>query len=340
MTQGSFRVGSLFGIPIHLSVWYLVLVGFFSYSMGSPLEMLMFALAMTLSLMVHELGHGLVAKLQGLNPSIILHGMGGATFHQRATSDGREALLVAAGPGAGLLLAALSAVPYFLGLRGVLPFPHAWEVFLTNMLWIGVVWSLFNLLPLYPMDGGKLTRLALMRLLGPTWGARITHGISIALCVAGLGLALSGGSFFMAILAGMWGWQNVQNLRGQGSAPAARRRNTETPSLLKEAEQALQSGDHKEAQRLAYMARGMGPTTEQMESDAWEIIAVAAQRFGQGSECLRLAHRATQTPRLIEACALAHLAAGDLESARELTRHPAFSKLPRERQQALQQHLA
>src|SRR5262245_9101875 len=105
--MGGFHLFTLADIPVRVSPWYLILVYFFVQSMqgGHPLFV---GLVITVSLLAHELGHALVARHYKLQPHILLHGFGGVTGHDRARTRGQDALIVAAGPLAGLLLSGLS----------------------------------------------------------------------------------------------------------------------------------------------------------------------------------------------------------------------------------------
>ena len=339
MNGMTFRLGAIAGVPVHLSIWYFILVVFFVQDMGGPAEMVLFGIAMTVSLLVHEMGHAMVAKWQGLDPSVTLHGMGGHCTHLPASSDKRDAVLVAAGPGAGLALGLAAGAILLVAAKAGAAMPYLAETFLTYMLWIGIVWSIFNLLPIFPLDGGKLTRLALLRVFGAERGHKIAHISSLVFCAGGLALAITSRQIFLGFIVAYFAYQNWQLLQAGsgvfGARPAPKGPDPQATAMLLEAEDALEEGDYKEAQRLAYVARGMPHSTDQMEAHAWEIVCVASQRFGQPSECERLASRAAQTPRLLESLILAALARSDRETALGLTQNGNFNKLPAQRRQDL-----
>lgn len=339
MNGMTFRIGAIAGVPVHLSIWYFILMVFFVQDMGGPAEMILFGIAMTVSLLVHEMGHAMVAKWQGLDPSVTLHGMGGHCTHLPASSDKRDAVLVAAGPGAGLALGLLAGAILFVVGKAGAPLPYLAEQFLTYMLWIGIVWSIFNLLPIFPLDGGKLTRLALLRVFGQDRGHKIAHISSLVFCAGGLAMAIVTKQIFLGFIVAYFAYQNWKLLQAGsgvfGARPAPRKADPQTTAMLMEAEDALEDGDYKEAQRLAYVARGMPGTTDQMEAHAWEIVCISSQRFGQPSECERLASRAAQTPRLLESLILCALARGDRDTALGLTENSNFKKLPANARQDL-----
>ena len=109
--------------------------------------------------MVHELGHALVGRHFGAFPSIGLHGMGGVTHLPGATFTRLQHIaVIAAGPLAGLALAAvcLMAARLDIGISFV-------DSFFEVGVFVNVVWTIFNMLPIQPMDGGQILR----EVLGP-----------------------------------------------------------------------------------------------------------------------------------------------------------------------------
>ena len=161
--MNAFYVFSFQGIPVYVQPFYFVLLAFFCLN-NSLQNGLIFCACVTVSLLVHEFGHAMVAKYYRLNPTVILHGWGGLCAHERAEKDGHDAFIIAAGPAAGLAfgfisIATLFAIPNtFLETRPIL------ESVLFNLVMINIVWSIFNLMPLWPLDGGQLTRLGILGL--------------------------------------------------------------------------------------------------------------------------------------------------------------------------------
>src|SRR5688572_6731933 len=172
--MGGFHLFTLADIPVRLSPWYLFLLAFWVFP--DPASGLLFALCVTLSLLAHEFGHAFVARHYKLQPEVLLHGFGGRTAHQRARTDRQDALIIAAGPTAGLLLGAACLVA-----RELFPIEsRALYTLLTELIYINFFWSIFNLLPLWPMDGGQLLRIGASKLLKPARGERVTHIVSLA----------------------------------------------------------------------------------------------------------------------------------------------------------------
>lgn len=115
------------------------------------------------SILVHEMGHAGVALALGGSPNVQLMGLGGATDPGLTERPGRfqSALLSLAGPGAGLAVGVtiwVIATPEFDALgndRGLAAFG------LATALWMNIGWSILNLIPVLPLDGGRLLTEAL-----------------------------------------------------------------------------------------------------------------------------------------------------------------------------------
>ncbi|HEY6880764.1 MAG TPA: site-2 protease family protein, partial [Polyangiales bacterium] len=252
--MGGFHLFTLADVPVSVSPWYLLLLAYLVYE--SPAQGIVLAVCITISLLAHELGHALVARHFKLRPHVMLHGFGGLTGHERPTTDRSEALIIAAGPGAGLLLAGLS----YLGLEYLTITSPLVFGMLQSLLYLNVFWSLFNLLPMWPMDGGQLMRIGAGKAFKPARATRVTHIVSIAvvLLVALASYKVNiGGPMIMFILA-ITAWQNYQalSLNTQSSAPA--RDNPFARELLEQAERAYERGDDDEAARLCHQIRAEG----------------------------------------------------------------------------------
>jgi len=319
---------TLRNIPVYVQPWYFILLAFFCFQ-GSWTDGLIFSGCVTLSLLVHEFGHATVAAKYRLNPTVILHGWGGMCTHERAEKDSHDAFIVASGPGAGfafglIVLGLMMAMPMtFLDTRPILA-----EV-LVNLVWINLVWSVLNMLPLWPLDGGQLARLLILRLTTAATGEKITHILGIIVAIVAVALAWVWlQAPFMMLIAALLGYENLKQLRSKGPSGAIRRRYTHTNSLLEAGWVALENDDYVEAERLGYQVRAEPNLSNTLDQKAWEVIALASLLQGKIDEGLKWAERATQSPRLVAACINGHLIKGDVEAARVLSRTRAFRKLP------------
>ena len=260
---------------------------------------------------------------------MILHGWGGLCAHDRATKDSHDAFIVAAGPGAGLVLGfavlgTMMALPMdFLDTRPLLA-----EI-MVQLVWINIVWSLFNLVPLWPLDGGQLARLAILRVFKPRLGERIVHILGIAmaiLCIVGAWLFFKSG--FLILICAFLAYENVKQLQSNSPSGAIRKRYAHANQLLEQGWSALEATHYDEAIRIGHQIRAEPNLSQSLDKKAWEIITLGHLLKGELDEGIRLSTRAEQSPRLIAACINAHLIQGQLSEARALSVTKGFRKLP------------
>lgn len=233
---------SLFGIPvsIHPISWVIlaILGGALGVSDGGELNrVLLFTVAGMLTLLVHEFGHALVGRALGaLVERVEIAGMGGVTyFGMLPPQRPAYALILAAGPLASLLLGALAGLVFGLQLGDVWvgirlaflmpwmstlpldlqhdllmglytnPVPELLLQFYTVLMIICFWWSLFNLLPVFPLDGGKLLGTLLNNYVVPCV-------LGLVICV-GLGIwALVDAQWFNVMVLGYLAFLNWQYL--------------------------------------------------------------------------------------------------------------------------------
>ncbi len=145
-------------------------------------------------IVVHELGHALVARRYGVGTrDIMLLPVGGIASLERTPEKPSQELAVAlVGPAINLVLAAL----LWVGIRvtgGTTDLGAATSVggaFVTQLFWINIGLALFNLIPAFPMDGGRALRALLSMRLGPERAtdiaARMGRIFAIAIAIIGL----------------------------------------------------------------------------------------------------------------------------------------------------------
>jgi Zn-dependent protease len=207
MRSWSIPVGRLFGVEIrvHLTFFFLLLfaLGMDKATQDSTAALRVFGLVGIIfgSVILHELGHALIARGSGVPAKgIILLPIGGVTIldEARALPDPvnawkRDIRIAIAGPIVNLALAGLSA----LILLSVMPgFPllakppvHS-SALLRSLVWVNVLLGLFNLLPAYPMDGGRVLRALFSRRMDPVQATqravRIGNVFSILFMMVGM----------------------------------------------------------------------------------------------------------------------------------------------------------
>lgn len=326
----NFYVFSIARIPVHLSVWALLLVAWLAWRMGDPVLGAMMGLGALISVLIHELGHAVVAARYGLQPAILLHALGGVTQHTPARTDAQDAWIIAAGPLIQLAAGAVVLVGWVLGAAiapAIAGHPMV-SSFLFAFLYVSLFWGLINLAPMWPLDGGKLFRLGLIHLLSvkPLLADRITHITGIALAiVAFLLFWLFIGGFLLLVLLifGMVAFQNVMALREDRGAGPVRRQSKHARSLLTEARAAFERRDWREAARLGHQIRAEPEVPERILSETFEIIALAHIFDGALDEGVRFARRAPPTSSVVSAWVQALVELDRLDEARAVLRDHA-----------------
>ncbi|MFP4068903.1 MAG: site-2 protease family protein [Opitutales bacterium] len=190
--RGSFRLGALAGIDIlvHWSFWILLLWIFVVESLGGGTLRGVYGALLVLAVfgcvVLHELGHALTARFFGVGTEyIVLLPIGGVASLEKIPEKPLQELLVAvAGPAVNVVLAVVFGGLFFLG-AGETGFEEALRggSFLAVLTAINVFLVLFNLIPAFPMDGGRMLRALLATFLGRVRATRIAATIGQALAV-------------------------------------------------------------------------------------------------------------------------------------------------------------
>jgi len=179
---------SLFGVPVRIasSFWIIAIlfgmqdVGQSGSSGKAIFDALTWTAIVFVSILLHEFGHATAARAFGAEPSITLHALGGLTqFEPRGMSRPKRWLVSFAGPAAGLAF----GVAVYMGARW-LPPGTPFAAIVRSVLWINIGWSLINLLPVLPFDGGQM----LSAFLGPRrelWTAVISGVVGTAVALLG-----------------------------------------------------------------------------------------------------------------------------------------------------------
>lgn len=164
----SFPVGKVFGIPIRVHYTFLLLLAFIWYAESSiygpqtGLNSVILWLLIFLCVLLHELGHSRVAQSYGLNiVSILLLPIGGVSQITDIPKDPiKEVNITIAGPIvnfviAGLLFAVGKLLDPSLAFSQI---SLQSGNILVDLFWANVMLGVFNIIPAYPMDGGRILR--------------------------------------------------------------------------------------------------------------------------------------------------------------------------------------
>jgi Zn-dependent protease len=196
--SGSFRIGKIAGIEIDINwSWIIILVlltvslatGWFpqlfpKWSIATYWVVSLFsALLLFVSVLLHELAHSLVASRNGLKvKNITLFVFGGVSnIEQEPKSPGVEFWMALGGPLTSLLIGGVCSL-LFLPLRGT---RSPLEGILFYLAVTNVLLGLFNLIPAFPLDGGRVLRAIVWKITGnlqtATRGRDIWRGLRLPL---------------------------------------------------------------------------------------------------------------------------------------------------------------
>ena len=220
--QGSFRLFRFKGINVHLH-WSWFLIAIFSVSQRvpnyeSPLWALGEYLALFVIVLLHEFGHSLACRqVGGTSDQIVLWPFGGVAFVNSPQRPGATLWSIAAGPLVNVvLLPVIIGAGYACRGAGLLDDNPDLGHFLRALLYIDVTLLLFNLLPIYPLDGGQMLRSVLWYPLGRARSLQIATILGFIGGAGLIGLAIYWQSLWTGILAGfllMQCWQSFQAVK-------------------------------------------------------------------------------------------------------------------------------
>jgi Zn-dependent protease/CBS domain-containing protein len=224
----AWQIGRLFGIPLRVHMSWLIVFGLISWSLAAGyfpaqlpdlpvwsywLKAILAAAMFFASLVLHELGHSLVARHHGIGiASITLFVLGGVSQMKEEPRQARHELQIAlVGPLVSLALAVVFGALSRLAATGAEP--SALGVVLTYLAGVNLLVAVFNMLPAFPLDGGRVLRAILWSRSGDLMrathtAARVGRLLALGLIAFGVFL-LFGGNF-----AGVWlmliGWFILQ----------------------------------------------------------------------------------------------------------------------------------
>lgn len=233
--------------------WLLILViGWLST--GTFQGTLIWAVAILVSILIHEFGHALTALFFGQKAEIFLEGLGGVTRRDGPPiSKWKEFVIVLNGPLAGLSLYVLAVILFpYASLQGAVI-----TEFFQTMIYINLFWTILNLFPVLPLDGGHLLRLILEGLFGFK-GRKISFLFSTifgALCGVAFVLIQQffvGALFMMLAFESFRGWNELK-----GMAPEDE--NSHLHLILQQTREQIERGELNEAFANVEYVRNQAP---------------------------------------------------------------------------------
>ena len=225
----------LFGIPVrvHPFFWLVSLLLGMGGGPADPVNTLIWVAVVFVSILVHELGHAFTQRYFGGQPWITLYSFGGLASCNDCDRSPRSQILISlAGPFAGFLLAAavvgiLAALGHVAGFEWSL-IPVRWIPFDLNfyevhgklavrdeLIWdllqVNILWGLVNLLPIYPLDGGRIAR-ELFTLGNPRAGIVQSLQLSVGAAILVAVYALIKEQFYTCVMFGFLAYGSYQAL--------------------------------------------------------------------------------------------------------------------------------
>ncbi|WDQ16743.1 site-2 protease family protein [Rhodopirellula sp. P2] len=246
----------LFGFPIRIAWTFWLGAAVFGWSLvqlfdsmeGSPGRLpllLLWALCMLLSILIHELGHAFAFRQYGIESSLVLYHFGGlavprsthnyggfaSSFSPPRLSHGAELWIALAGPlaqlaSAAVVVAAVKAMGFRITAFALMPYPLdslpgvlegndfdsvGMFALVTFYVWPSVLWAVLNLIPVFPLDGGRIMRSLVMM-----GGGQTDTWLWISMIIGGACTmyGFSSGNMFLGILFLSLAVGNYQMMQG------------------------------------------------------------------------------------------------------------------------------
>jgi Zn-dependent protease len=235
----AFRI-RIAGFPVQIEVTFFLVAAILGQ--GRPGNLLLAWIGVVfISILAHELGHAVAFRTFGDTPRITLHAFGGVTQATKTLPTGKDVVATLAGPLTGLLLLGLPA--YVIRSSGASPDIDwlTWWIVLSDLVWVNVGWSVLNLLPILPLDGGLIVRRLLTQALGRR-GERAALVVSIATAGAGAAFAFLHDLPFLGFYA--------LYFAGSNGVVLYRSRDDRHRDRIREARQLSEEGERRRAQEI------------------------------------------------------------------------------------------
>lgn len=333
--------GKIIPVSIHPLFWVLAaLIGWLNS--GSLPGTLIWVVIILISVLVHEFGHALTALAFGKSPRIELVAMGGVTTYQTDhLKFWKQFLIVLNGPFFGFLLFVLASIVLQLGFIQ----SHLWLGIITTFQMVNLFWSIVNLVPVLPLDGGQLLRIVLEATLGLK-GVKLSFFIGMCIAVAISFVFFIMQAFLLGALFFLFAFQSFDTWRKSRflSDPD---RDEDNRKKMQEAEMALQSGRKDEAKKLFQEVCSHAPKgilhnsatqylafvlfDEGKRHEAYELLVSVKEHLADEAACLLhdLAYEEKNYPLVADLSSTCYQFAPSQEIALRNSRAFAFLKKPK-----------
>jgi Zn-dependent protease len=248
----------MFGVDVRVHPMFWLIAGIMGFSLlqrpGGELRFLMWMGCFFLSILIHEFGHVFMFRACGVTSNVVLYAFGGLAIPHRPLYDRWQRIAVSlAGPLAEFLLLGVIVIAVavadvdkvdiiynyamsIFGLGhdngGILGFPPLIEDAIFFLILMNLFWGLLNLLPIWPLDGGQVSKDFLDGVMPGGQGLRLAFGISLVLagllaahCIAAdrgfhlIPFLPSLGGTYSAVMFGLLAVQSFQMLQQVRNPP-------------------------------------------------------------------------------------------------------------------------
>ena len=256
------------GIPIRIEWSFWLIAVFLGYGARSGWLLVAWVAIVLVSILVHELGHAVALRVYHQRPRVVLHAFGGLTYGSSAYRSRAQSIVVsAAGPFTAFFLLGVPA--YFLQDSIDLRTQYDLYVIAHDVAWVNIAWSIVNLLPILPLDGGNIAT--------SIFGRPAARMISIVVAFAAATYFFQQQNQFAGFFLMMFALMNFGSYQQEkaGNAPSVPAPQTRIASLqvappvargdlFTDGSRALAEGrtaDGLDALAAAYAARPSGPSS-------------------------------------------------------------------------------
>ncbi len=176
---------TILDVPVRVEPTFLLVAALFALGWEDLVLAAGWVAVLFVGVLVHEFGHTLTYRAFGSPASVVLWGLGGVTYGTRQPR-GRRVVVSLAGPLAGIVVLGIPA--WQLGASGAVT-EARWLEVVDMVVFFNIFWSLVNLLPILPLDGGHVAQEMIGAVTGGD-GVRQARYLSIGVAAA----------------AGLWAW--------------------------------------------------------------------------------------------------------------------------------------
>jgi Zn-dependent protease len=248
------------GIPVRIDWSFWILAVLLGFGAREGWLLVAWVAIVLVSVLVHELGHAFTMRAFHQRPHVMLYAFGGVTVGDAPVRSRSESIIISlAGPVSALVLL---GIPAYLLRDGVwAQETYNRYVIVHDIAWVNIIWSVLNLMPVLPLDGGNIAAALI--------GQHRARIVSVVFAGAAALFFLTSGNQFGAIYAALFFVMNFAALNQQQHA----QRTSHAPAPVTLADVGRGGGDDVASIADAFLAQPSGP------SDLGP--AVAAARAGK-----------------------------------------------------------